>query len=216
MQKKAIDAWKQYHPDVTIFAWQNDNQILYRVVPIQSFASIDTLYRKMEQVSEVMNTGSNHPDENFRSLSTVSASVMVWEPELSNHQGIEFIESSDKPYAEWMYAFLNSGFEKEAEEALRRFRDYYIENRLDYPWDTFRVLFGNDTPVMIGLFRAENPAALKAKGKQIWEKHGSELEKLWGDVVRHTWKIENKTGWFNQSLSNRRIASPGEMVNSGQ
>jgi hypothetical protein len=213
-QKEAVDLWKIYNPDVSVFAWQNDDNTLYRVIPILSFASIDTLYRKMEQVSEVMKAGSTGGEGRPVSLSTVSGSVMVWVPELSHHPDADFSAYSDKPYTEWMFAYLHSGQEREAEQALQRFRDYYIDKKLDYPWDTFRVVFGNNTPVLIGLFCAESPAALQAKGKRIWDKHGTELEKLWNDVVRHTWKIENKPGWFNPSLSNIPVVSPEEIVES--
>lgn len=214
-QKEAIDFWKELHPDVPVFAWQNDTNSFYRVIPILSFASIDTLYQKMEQVSEVTNAGPAAREERTVIPTTVSGTVMTWVPELSHHQGAEFSEFSGQPYTEWMFAYLLSGHEQEAEEALAKFRDYYIDNRLDYPWYTFRVVFGNDTPVMIGLFRAESPAALQAKGKRIWEKHGGELEKLWADVVRHTWKVENKTGWFSQSLSNIPVVEAEEQVVGG-
>ncbi len=215
-QKEAVDMWKIYNPDVSVFAWQNDNNTLYRVIPILSFASIDTLYRKMEQVSKSIKATDYNAGVISGNQSTVTGTVMVWVPELSHHRGMEFSFYPDKPYTEWMFAYLHSGQEEEAEEALQRFRDYYIDKKLDYPWDTFRVLLGNDTPVIIGMFCAESPAALQAKGKRIWEKHGSELEKLWNDVVRNTWKIENKTGWFNQSLSNMPVVASEEIVNSEQ
>lgn len=211
-QKEIADLWKEHQSNVPVFAWQNDDNTLYRVIPIFSFASIDTLYRKMDQVSEIMKAGSQDMEERTSNRSTVSGAVMMWVPELSHHKKAEFTQYPDQPYTEWMFAYLISGHEEEAEEALKKFRDYYIDKKLDYPWDTFRVLLGNDTPVMIGMFRAESPTALQAKGKRIWDKHGGELGKLWDDVVRHTWKIENKTGWFNQSLSNLPVASPDEQV----
>jgi hypothetical protein len=214
-QRESIDLWKMHFPEVPVFAWQNDDNTMYRIIPILSFASIDTLYRKVEQVSEIVKAGKVTSEERPGNQSTVSGTVMMWIPELSHNQSIKFSPYPDKPYSEWMFAYLHSGLEKEAGEALRRFRDYYIDNRLDYPWDTFRVLLGNDTPVMIGLFRAESQAALQLKGKQIWEKHGDELGKLWDDVVRYTWKIESKTGWFNPSLSNLPLVVPAEDVARG-
>lgn len=200
-QKKAVDSWKELHSKIPVYAWQNDDNTLYRVIPILSFASIDTLYLKMEQVSDFMKASNRGVEEKPVSQS-ISGSVIMWVPELSHHQCAEFSKHSDKSYSEWMFFYLHSDQEQEAEEALRKFRDYYIENKLDYPWDTFRVLLGNDTPAIISLFRAESPAAMQAKGKRIWKKHGDRLEKLWDDVVQHSRKIENKTGWFNPSLSN--------------
>ncbi|MFW6289347.1 MAG: hypothetical protein ACOC0R_00150 [Mariniphaga sp.] len=214
-QKKAVDVWKLHHRNVPVFVWQSDDNILYRMIPIRSFASLDTLYRKMEAISKIINADSLGPDEIPASLSTVSGSVMTWMPELSHQQSSEFSEFAAKPYIEWMFVYLISGQEQKAEEALQRFRDYYAQNNLNYPWDTFRVLMGNNTPLLIGRFRAESPAALQAKGKKIWEKHGSELEKLWNNVVQHTWKIENKSGWFNPSLSNLPVAAPGHEVAGG-
>ncbi len=200
-QREVADLWKRQYPNVTVFSCQNDDNTLYRVIPIYSFASVDTLYRKMEQVSVIMKTGGYGRDEKIKNLSTVTGTVMIWMPELS-HQGKEFSLYSDKPFAEWMFVYLLPDQELEAAEALRRFRDYYAENKLDYPWNTYRVVLGTDTPVLIGMFRDQSPASLQEKGRKIWEKHGTELEKLWGDVVRHTRRIEKKTGWFNPSLSN--------------
>lgn len=214
-QKEAVDMWKKQNPDIPVFAWQNDDNTLYRVIPILSFASIDTLYRKMEQVSEINKAGGNGEEKSSGNLSTVSGTVMVWVPELSHHPDAEFSHRPDKPYTEWMFAYLLPDHEEKVQEALQRFRDYYIEKKLDYPWDTFRVLLGNNTPVMIGLFRAESPAALQKMGNRIWKKHGEELGSLWNEVMRHTWKVENKTGWFNQSLSNIPAIDPEEKVTGG-
>lgn len=214
-QKKTSDIWKTHHPDIPVFAWQNDDNTLYRVIPIFSFASIDTLHLKMEQVSELMKAGNPDEEERPANPSTVSGTVMMWVPELSHHQEMEFTQYPDKPYTQWMFVYLLSGHEEAAEEALKNFRDYYIDKKLDYPWDTFRVLLGNDTPVMIGMFRAQSQNSLQTKGNRIWKKHGDELGALWNEIVRHTWKIENKTGWFNQSLSNIPFIEPEEEVTGG-
>ncbi len=214
-QKEAVDLWKKQNPEVPVYAWQNNDNTLYRIIPILSFASIDTLYQKMEHVSEVKKAGSNSKEANSINLSTVSGTVMEWVPELSHHPEAEFSPWPDKPYTEWMFVYLLPDHEKEAEEALRKFRDYYIEKKLDYPWDTFRVLLGTNTPVMIGLFRAESQEVLQHKGNRIWKKHGGELGSLWDEVMRHTWKVENKTGWYNPSLSNIPITEPEEEITGG-
>ena len=214
-RKDWVDLWKVLHPRVPVFSWQNDDNSLFRIIPINRFASIDTLYRQMEQVADYSRARNREPEIKEPGHSSVSGFVMKWVPELSHNRGAEFDAYPQLPYTEWMFAFLISGHEQEAEQALERFRDYYIEKKLDYPWDTFRVLFGSDTPVIVGLFRAQSAAALHEKGRQIWAKHGHELEKLWEDVIRHTWKIENKTGWFNPSLSNVPAMSPDrQIVNS--
>lgn len=209
-QKKAFDVWKSYHPEMPLYVWQSDDHVVYRLIPVFGFASIDTLYHKMEQVSAILNAGDGQ--ESPSSLSTVSGSVIVWVPELSHQQSAEFDEYPDKPYTEWMFTYLISGQEQQAEEALQKFREYYTRHRLDYPWDIFRVLFGKDTPLLIGQFRAKSRAALQAKGEKIWQKHGAELEGLWEEVERHAWKIETKTGWFNPSLSNLPVVSPVEEI----
>lgn len=214
-QKKAVDVWQQQIPDVPVFAWQNDDNTLYRVIPILSFASIDTLYRKIKQVSEGIKARSPDVEEQPVFPSAVSGTVMVWVPELSHHLEAEFSLNPDKPFTKWMFVYLLSGQEEAAVEALKNFRDYYVDKKLDYPWDTFRVLLGNETPVIIGMFRAGSPAALQEKGNKIWKKHGDELDALWEEVMRHTWKIENKTGWFNPSLSNMPVTEPEEQVAGG-
>jgi hypothetical protein len=214
-QKEGVVLWKKIFPDVPVFAWQNDDNTLNRVIPIRSFASIDTLYRKMERVSELRKAGSSKEDKNSGNLSTISGFVMMWVPELSHQSDAEFMARPGKPYTEWMFAYLLPGHEQEAAAALANFREYYIKNKLDYPWDTFRVLLGNNTPVMIGIFCAESPSALQAKGNRIWKKHGDELGRLWDEVVRHTWKIESKTGWFSQSLSNIPAIEPHERISGG-
>jgi hypothetical protein len=213
-QMDAMDLWKKQNPQLPLFAFQNDDNALYRIVPILSFASIDTLFVKMEQMAEIMYAANSGEEEKYGNFSIVSGTVMVWMPELSHHLSPEFSLYHDKPYAEWLFTYLHPGQELEAAEALKQFRDYYIGNGLDYPWDTFRVLLGNDTPLLIGLFRAESPSVLRAKGNSIWEKHGPELRKLWDDVVKHSWKIETKTGWFKPSLSNLPV-EPDKEVTGG-
>lgn len=215
--REAIDVWKDFYPGLPVFTWQNDDNTLYRLVPISNFASLDTLHRQMKQVSKIMKTGSAPDAQSENNPSTISATVMTSVPELSYHSSAEFGPDPGTPYTQWMFIYLVSGKEEEGEQAFRNFRDYYLENSLDYTWHAFRVLLGNNTPLLIGVFCAESPASFQEKEKKIWDKHGGELELLWNQVVRHAWKVEKKTGWFSQSLSNVPAPSPDEeIVNSMQ
>jgi hypothetical protein len=210
VQHEAVDLWKKHNLDVPVMAYENDDNALYWVVPIRNFASIDTLFQKMGQLSEKMKAEGYDGDAKFRDLSTISSTVMMWVPELSYHPNDESGNSIEKPYTEWMFAYLLSGHEKEAADAIKKFKAYYIEHEIDYPWETFRVLLGHNTPLLIGMFRGTTPADLDTQNGLIWKEHGAELGKLWGDVTKHAWKIENKSGWYNASLSNR----PDMLVNA--
>ena len=203
VQHEAVDLWKKHNLDFPVMAYENDDNAFYWVIPIRNFASIDSLYQKMAMLSERLKAEGYDGDARFRDLSTISTTVMMWDPGLSYHPENDPNYANGKDYTEWMFAYLLSGHEKEAAEALTKFKAYYIQNNIDYSWETFRVLLGHDTPLFIGMFRAESPAALQTLNERIWNEHGAELGKLWGEVAKHSRKIVNKTGWYNPSFSIR-------------
>ncbi len=202
VQQEAVDLWKKHNLDIPIMTYENDDNALYWVTPIRNFASIDTLFQKMGQLSEKLKAEGYDGDAKFRDLSTVSSTVMMWVPELSYHPNGESQNSIEEPYTEWMFAYVLSGHEKEVSDAFKKLITYFKENQVDYPWDTFHVMLGNDTPLIIGVFRGENQSVIHAKRDRMWQEHGAELGKLWGNITKHARKIENKTGWYNPSLSN--------------
>jgi hypothetical protein len=202
VQKEAVGLWNKYQFDVPVYAYENDDNAIYWVVPIRNFASIDTLYQKMMQLSDKMMDNGYDGAAKFRDLSTVSGSVIMWDPELSYHPNDEFRQTQDEPYIEWMFIYLLSGHEKEFADAVKQYIRFYKKHNIDYPWDTFRVMLGNDTPAMIAMFKSKDPASMRTKDAILHEKHQEEFGKLWNNLILHTRKIENKTGWYRSDLSN--------------
>lgn len=200
VQKEAVELWKTHQLDIPVYAYQNDDNALYWVIPIRNFASIDTLYKKMGEFSEKTKAAGYDGDAKFRDLSTISTTVIRWDPELSYHPNDVFM-SPGKPYMEWMFINLRSGHEKEMADAIKKYIDFYSKNNIDNPWDTFHVMMGNDNPAMIIMFRAESPVTMRTLDAQIYEQHGEELNNLWNNAIMHARKIENKTGWEMPSFS---------------
>jgi hypothetical protein len=213
VQTEAVDLWKKHKLDIPVYSYLNDENTFYWVVPITNFASIDTLYQKMGKMSQKLKAEGYDGAAKFRDLSTVSTTVVSWVPEMSYHYSGSLVQDPNKPYVEWMFVHLLSGHEEEAAEALKKFRAYYVDNKLDYSWDAFRVLIGNDAPALIGQFREESQVILSEKNAKIWGQHGSELAKLWAEVSKHAWKIDNKTGRYHAQFSNvplLAVPEPGE------
>lgn len=201
VQKEAVGLWKKHNLDVSIFAHLTDDNSLYWVVPIRNFASIDTLYQKTKAFSEKAKQEGYDGSEKFRDLSTFSQTVMMWDPELSYHLNDRFGEP-DKNYKEWMFVYLLSGHEEEAAAVIKKYIDFYSKNNIDYPWDTFRVLFGSDSPALIMMTSAKDRVSLHTLEAEIEKQYQEEeLVNMWNEFSSHVRRMENKTGWFSPSLS---------------
>lgn len=202
VQKEAVDLWDKHQMPIDIYAYNNDDDAIYWVVPIRNFASIDTLFSNMMQTMQTMKEEEGYDgNEKFKDLSTMSQTVMMWVPELSYHPNDEFGDNEGKPYREWSFAHLRSGHEEEAAAAIKDIISFFEDNNIDMSWDVFRVLLGDDTPTMITMFSAKDRAEMATRGKTLWENHGSEINQLLENYNRHARKIENKAGWYMADFS---------------
>ncbi len=211
VQKEAVDLWKKHKMDVPIYAYGNDDNAIYWVVPIQSFASIDTLYQKMGQLTNSMKEEDNYNgNEKFRDLSTMSQSVIMHAPELSYHPDGQDGQTAETPYVEWMFCKLRSGHEQEAADVIKKYISFYKQNNIGSSWDAYQVMFGNDLPQIILMFSDKDRAAMASKDNALREKYSTDFDNMWKDFRQHVRSIDNKTGWFMPSYSNM----PGMTVSS--
>jgi hypothetical protein len=201
VQQEAVDLWKKYEMDIPVFCYSTDENSFYWVIPIVNFASVDTMFSKMGKMSEKMKADGYDGNEKFKDLSTVTSSVIMWDPELSFHPNDEYGQTMDKRYIEWTFLYVRSGHEKELADAIKKYIDFYNEKEEDYPWDVFRVVMGESMPGVIFMVRSESPAALHAQEKVLMEKYQSDFGEMWKDLAEHLRDTETKTGWFMPRFS---------------
>jgi hypothetical protein len=201
-QKEAVEMWKKYQMDVPVYTYQNDEYSFYWVFFVQNFATLDTVFTKIGQMTAKMEKDGYDGNAKFRNLSTTSFSVMRWDPELSYHFDDSFVQTMDRRYVEWSFFYLLSGHEKEVDNVVKEFVSFNKEHKTNYSFDTFRVLLGPETPAMIIMLRAESALALRTRENSFMEKHGEDFYALWDKFAIHMRKIENKQGWFIPSFSN--------------
>ncbi len=202
VQNEAVDLWKKYQLDVPVYAYQNDEYAVYWVIFLRNFASLDTLFTKLGQMSAKMKEDGYDGVAKFRDLSTMSYMVMRWDPELSYHLHDSFNQTMDNRYVEWGFYYMLSGHEQEASDVVKEFVSFNKEHQSEYSFDTFQVMMGYETPLMIIMLRAENPLAMRTRDKTFMEKHSNRFSELWDKFEVHMRKIENKQGWFVPSFSN--------------
>ncbi len=203
VQKEAFDLWKKNKFDVPVLGYLTDESSYYWVIPIRSFASIDTLFHKLDLIGVKMEEQGYNNAKKFRDLSSYSSSVMVWDPELSYHPNGVMINSMENRFTIWNFIHLLSGHEKEAADVLKKNREFYEENDLDLSWETFHVMLGEDNPLMIVMVRDKNDALFYNKNSQFWQEHGEKLRELRNNLFQHARKVETKTGWYQERFSNR-------------
>lgn len=202
VQQQAIDLMKKHQFNVPVYCYSTDDNIIYWVMPIKNFGSLDTIFEKSAATSKKMAEQDGFDGEKaFRDLSTVRSSVIQWSPELSYHPNSNFGQSPDKQYVEWAFCSLKSGHEKEAADAVKKYIDFYKKNGENYEWDVYKVLFGYDNPMWILMITEMNPVAKYQREADIFKKYSKEIEVLWSDLAQHMRKVENKTGWFRPTWS---------------
>lgn len=102
---------------------------------------------------------------------------------------------------EWSFCYMRQGHDAEAAAAIKKFVDFYTKNQIDYNWDFFEVVLGNDVPVWIGMNNGTDPIAMRQTEKNLDEKYGEEFKKLWAEFAQHIRRIEIKTGWYKAEWS---------------
>ena len=197
VQQKAVDLWKKHNLDVPVYTYQTDESSVYWVIPMQSFASLDNIFGKFEAMTQKMKTEDGFDGQAaFRDLSSTTASVIMWSPDLSFHADGRFGQSAEKPYCEWSFCNIKSGHEKEAGEAIKKYIEFYKKTGEKYDWDLYYVLLGQEMPVWILMTTSDSPVTLRQLETDLDKKYSKEFGAMWTEFTKHVNKIETKTGWF--------------------
>lgn len=196
VQNEAFELMKDLNFDMTFWAYRTDDNSFYWVLPLQNFGTLDGMFQKMMNFHKQMNDKGFDPDVKFRDLSTMRQSIIYWNQDLSYHPSGQMGQREEMPYCEWTFAYLKTGHEKEAAEAVKKYQEFYDGINESYEWDIYQVMFGHDTPCWILMVRAESELALRQLENDLGEKYQSDFQKMWQNFSQHVRKFENKKGWF--------------------
>ncbi len=201
VQSNALEQMKKHDADFTFWTYRTENSSFYWVMPLMNFASLDQFYEKSMKLQQMMKEDGYDADKEFRELSTMQSTIILWSKELSYHPDGTMGQSKEKPYCEWSFCYMKSGHEKEASDAVKKYIDFYDNSDIYYEWDIYQVILGQDTPCWILMVRAEDEIALRKLEKEISANHKEDMRKLWQNFAQHVRKIENKRGWFMPAWS---------------
>ena len=203
VQTQAKELWDKYELKIPIYAYRNDDNAFYWIVPMENFASLDTLFDEVTELYEKMKTEDDFDGEQaFRDLYHSRQTVIHWSENLSYHPSGNFGQSLEEPYVEWAFCYLKSGHEKEAGAAVKKWIEFYNSIEETYEWDVYVAMLGHDLPMWILMTRAKSKLALITKEKELLEKYGKEFGEMWAEFSKHLRRMENKTGWFMPKFSN--------------
>ena len=194
-QQKAVDLWKKYEFDLTLYTYRTDKSSFYWVVPIQNFAGLDEVFKKANEMTSKMKENGYDGDKEFRELSTARETVLHWSKDLSYHPN-GMPSQVDNPYCEWTFVSLLSGHEKEAAEAVKKYIAFYDSIEESDNWDTYSVSLGFDTPMWIFMWRAESELAMRQHEKELRDKYSDKFSELWKEFRQHIRKVDNIKGRF--------------------
>lgn len=197
VQEQTVELWNKHKLDIPVWAYQNDDNAYYWVIPLENFGGLDALYAKMMEFSEMLKTEEGFDaDQAFRDLTTGRQSVLHWSQDLSYHPTGNFGQSKDEPFVEWTFCYMKAGHEKEAGKAIKKYQEFYDGIDETYDWDVYMVMLGHDTPCWILMTRGESELAIRKLENELGEKYGKQFQEMWSGFAKHVRKFENKKGWF--------------------
>jgi len=195
-QQEAVDLWKKFEFDASIFTYATDASSFYWVLPIKNFASMDQLFAKVGELTVKMKEAGYNADKEFRDLSTTRETVIHWEKDLSYHPNGYVGQTTNNKYCEWTFLFLKAGHQKEAAGVVKEYIDFYNSIEDTWEWDIYSVYLGYDSPCWIIMDRAESPLTLSELENTLQEKYPEKFEELWKKMQPHLRKMDVTTGWF--------------------
>lgn len=196
VQMEAVNLWREMDLDLSIYTYYNKESSYYWVIPISSFADIDTIMAKGQKLVADMKEKGYDGNEKFRDLSTSRQSVLLWSPELSYHPNGATGQTRDNAYCEWTYIYLKSGHDEEAAKAFLKQNEFFDGIDETWEWDTYIVMNGYDTPMWIVMTRAANKKAFVDQQTALQQKYSEKFNEMWEEMMPHIRKIEHKEGWF--------------------
>lgn len=202
-QMKVCELWQKHQLDVPVYAYLNDDDAFYWVMPIENFGSLDGIYEKLWAMHQTMiDEDAFDANKAFRDIYSGRQSVIQHDPALSHHLGDENLKPEDTPFCEWMFCYLKAGHEHEIDKAIQNYVDYYNKIGASYNWDVYKTLFGPDTPMYVIMMRDKDEVAMRTLEKELNDSHKEDFDRLWQEFTSHLRKIEIKKGWYLPNFSN--------------
>ncbi|PTN08011.1 hypothetical protein [Mangrovibacterium marinum] len=202
-QKTTSELWQKHELDIPVYAYLNDDDAFYWVMPIENFGSLDAIFTKFHAMFQTMiDEDGFDASSAFRDLYSGRQLVIEHAPDLSHLLADENKPSEEEPFCEWMFCYLKAGHEKEVDQALKNFVDYYTEIGSTYTWDVYKSLFGFETPMYILMVKSEDEVTLRTEEKALRENNKENFEKMWQEFAPHVRKLETKKGWYLPKFSN--------------
>lgn len=201
VQQEAIELWKKFEFDVSVYAYSTDVSSFYWVVPIENFAALDQVFAKAGELTAKMKDDGYDASKKFRDLSTSRETIIHWNKDLSYHTNDYAGQTRDNRYCEWTFFYLKAGHYKEMAEAVKKYIEFSKNIEQNWGWDLYTVSMGYDSPCWIVMDRAESPLAMRKLEASLQGNHSDKLAELWGNIQPHLRKMEVVTGWFQPDWS---------------
>lgn len=201
--KEALELCEKYGIPFPFYAFTTDDFHYYFVWPIESYASLDSLFKSIGEW--VVKMG----DENWQALvksgegtyEYMKWSIIRHKPDLSYKPEKPRLKPEEANFMVWIFCYIQPDKEREFEELCKEWVALYKRKNIPEKFDTYIGDIGTDMPFYFWEGRAKNAIDFYSQDEKEQEIFGGEHMELWSKTRATLRKFEFKTGWFRPDLS---------------
>jgi hypothetical protein len=209
--KEFTAAVKRHHelsPAFSFTAIAGDDNLYTYVTPIRSMADLESIYKGFGALAQA--EGAKWGDLMKRAGETMEyarESIVMEDPSLSYTPEKPRLKPEEQAYLHVDLYYVKPGYEAEADAVAREFADLFRRKKMADGYRLFKVVLGPETPLLMVVVGAKDPADFAAADKANREALGAEGQALFQRAFAFTRRFEQHGGWVRPDLSLAPVAT---------
>lgn len=190
-----------------IYASMRDDDHYYYIVPISSYASIDTIGQAFNEFGKaIMNDDNANKlmDENNDAIDYTHEFVLRKSADLSYNPKGSDMNPGDMMFIHWDFYTIKSGKMKEIIELGKKFKDLNMKKGIKTPYDVWFVDLGENSNVLVITTLAKDAADFYQTANKDNETMGHDADDLYKQMTSYTTKFTNLNGHLRPDLGYKK------------
>jgi len=201
---KAVNEFlKEQNYPYPMNAYSSDDFHFYYVMPISSYAAIDTMEMMWAEIFQKVGEEKMAPlGKAFIGTQESGLNrIYAHRPDLSYEAESNYPGENETNFASLYINYPMYGMGMKFEEVCKKWVDLHKSKNTDFSYDIFEVVLGDEAPCYFFVSWSENAATYYAKNIEIWSKINEDGKKLQQEMFSLLRKVDAKHLWYRKDLS---------------
>lgn len=183
--------------------YSSDDFHYYYVMPISSYAAIDTMEMMWTKIFQEVGEEKMAPLwKAFTGTQELGRKrIYVHRPDLSYTAESSYLGDKEANFLLLYICYPMYGMGMQFEDVCKKYVDLYKTKNIDASYNLFEILLGDEEPCYFFVMNGENAAAYYAKSMELWNILEADAKEIQQEMYSLLRKVDVKHLWYRKGLS---------------